>query len=176
MTMEKLTFYITHQEQVNEKKKQQKKPNEPHTKNSSTIQHDHHISKKCAAAYFPCHFVLEISSLWFILQQKTRLSVCRWKFAFSENSFPFIHIFAWQHVAIPAGVPGWKLLDAPGRQHFSLYLSMLVLVFPSWWFLICLAMRPPSPHVLTKLLLVSFPPQTRPHLFRSHPSIHLPFI
>lgn len=57
MTMEKLTFYITHQEQVNEKNKKNK---EPHAKNSSSSQHNHHISEKCAAAYFPCHFVLKI--------------------------------------------------------------------------------------------------------------------
>lgn len=59
MTMEKLTFYITHQEQVNRKKKKIKNK-EPHAKNSSTSQHNHHISEKCAAAYFPCRFVLKI--------------------------------------------------------------------------------------------------------------------
>lgn len=37
-----------------------KKNKEPHAKNSVTSQHNHHISKKCAAAYFLCHFVLKI--------------------------------------------------------------------------------------------------------------------
>lgn len=85
-----------------------KKNKERHGKDSSTSQHNHHISRKCATAYFRWYFALKIRFFMIHLRQKISLSVSRWKSGFWTNPFPFIRIFPWQHVAVSDSLPSWK--------------------------------------------------------------------